>query len=198
MRTCSIEGCDKPARARGWCTKHYQRWKKHGDPTVVYQDMVRSKEDFLRYVEQDKNGCWIWQRGRCNGYGNLLFRGMTMYSHRVAWELFKGPIPKGNHILHNVADGCVSKACVNPKCLRLGDDTDNANDADRAGEAHSMAKVPNNMVEAAIRRVRNGVTQVEVARWLTEVHGLPVHVSSVGYWVRGRNRADCLERVLNA
>ena len=32
--TCSL--CDKPARARGWCRLHYERWRKHGDPNVRY------------------------------------------------------------------------------------------------------------------------------------------------------------------
>lgn len=31
-RVCSIEGCGKPAHARGWCNAHYIRWKTHGDP----------------------------------------------------------------------------------------------------------------------------------------------------------------------
>lgn len=31
-RTCSIEGCDKPHFGRGWCSTHYQRWKRLGDP----------------------------------------------------------------------------------------------------------------------------------------------------------------------
>lgn len=31
-RTCSIEGCEKPAKTRGWCDMHYSRWKRHGDP----------------------------------------------------------------------------------------------------------------------------------------------------------------------
>ena len=30
--TCSIEGCDDPVLARGWCTKHYRAWDAHGDP----------------------------------------------------------------------------------------------------------------------------------------------------------------------
>lgn len=30
--TCSIEGCDRPARGRGWCDPHYKRWLRHGDP----------------------------------------------------------------------------------------------------------------------------------------------------------------------
>lgn len=30
--TCKIPGCDKPRKATGWCSMHYQRWKRHGDP----------------------------------------------------------------------------------------------------------------------------------------------------------------------
>lgn len=29
---CSIDGCETPAIARGWCGKHYSRWNRHGDP----------------------------------------------------------------------------------------------------------------------------------------------------------------------
>ncbi len=32
---CSIEGCDKPARAKGWCNMHYCRWRRHGDTHTV-------------------------------------------------------------------------------------------------------------------------------------------------------------------
>src|SRR5690606_9617480 len=31
-RLCSIEGCNRPHRTRGWCDAHYTRWRKHGDP----------------------------------------------------------------------------------------------------------------------------------------------------------------------
>lgn len=31
---CSIDECEKTARARGWCTTHYKRWQMHGDPLV--------------------------------------------------------------------------------------------------------------------------------------------------------------------
>jgi len=30
--TCSIEGCERLVKTRGWCGAHYKRWKRHGDP----------------------------------------------------------------------------------------------------------------------------------------------------------------------
>lgn len=30
--TCTIEGCENKELARGWCSKHYWRWQRHGDP----------------------------------------------------------------------------------------------------------------------------------------------------------------------
>jgi hypothetical protein len=31
-KLCKVEGCSKPARARRWCSGHYQRWWRTGDP----------------------------------------------------------------------------------------------------------------------------------------------------------------------
>ena len=32
---CSIEGCEKPVNARGWCKAHYYRASRYGDPLAV-------------------------------------------------------------------------------------------------------------------------------------------------------------------
>lgn len=29
--TCSVDGCESAALSRGWCGKHYARWRAHGD-----------------------------------------------------------------------------------------------------------------------------------------------------------------------
>lgn len=29
--TCSVDGCERPSRCRGWCGTHYGRWRVHGD-----------------------------------------------------------------------------------------------------------------------------------------------------------------------
>ena len=30
--TCTVDDCDRKPRARGWCSLHYQRWSRTGDP----------------------------------------------------------------------------------------------------------------------------------------------------------------------
>lgn len=30
--TCSVEGCDRPCYGRGWCRRHWMRWRRYGDP----------------------------------------------------------------------------------------------------------------------------------------------------------------------
>lgn len=35
VHTCSIRGCGLRAKSRGWCVKHYTRWKKYGDPLKI-------------------------------------------------------------------------------------------------------------------------------------------------------------------
>jgi hypothetical protein len=32
MAECSVDECDRPVKARGWCMTHYVRWRKNGDP----------------------------------------------------------------------------------------------------------------------------------------------------------------------
>lgn len=34
-KTCSFHGCKKPHAARGFCSTHWCRWRKHGDPSIV-------------------------------------------------------------------------------------------------------------------------------------------------------------------
>lgn len=34
MRTCSVEGCDKVHKAKGYCRNHYKAFKKHENPLL--------------------------------------------------------------------------------------------------------------------------------------------------------------------
>jgi 5-methylcytosine-specific restriction endonuclease McrA len=42
MGQCSIAGCERPVRARGWCAAHYTRWLAHGDPNICLRPRALS------------------------------------------------------------------------------------------------------------------------------------------------------------
>lgn len=35
VASCTIADCNKPHRARGYCSTHYTRWRSNGDPNIV-------------------------------------------------------------------------------------------------------------------------------------------------------------------
>lgn len=130
---CSIADCPTTAYARGWCQKHYTRWKRTGDPEKVihaYREpphLVRPKRD--RWEERvDKSGdCWIWIGARTShGYGQLRTGnpGRVEMAHRLAWEFYRGPISAGMDICHR----CDNPPCVNPDHLFPGNAEANARD----------------------------------------------------------------------
>lgn len=47
---CSIDGCKNASRKRGWCSMHYRRWFRHGNPDTVKLKgwFSRSPEDKAR------------------------------------------------------------------------------------------------------------------------------------------------------
>ena len=70
--------------------------------------------------------CWLWlARQHSRGYGLIRgTNGEARLAHRVAWELERGPIPKGVFVLHK----CDNPPCVRPSHLFLGTQADNMHD----------------------------------------------------------------------
>ena len=103
------------------------------------------REKLLWHSATDqKTGCRLWV-GSCfpNGYGHLQTREKAHLTHRLAYELFVGPIPEGLHICHR----CDTPACINPAHLFPGTNRDNALDMVAKGRApattHPGARNPN-------------------------------------------------------
>lgn len=69
--TCTVDGCERAAeiKARGWCRKHYARWRRYGSPTTIRR--IRGQQGC------DVEGCA--RPYRCSGlcgfhYSRLLNR----------------------------------------------------------------------------------------------------------------------------
>lgn len=43
MKVCKVDGCNNEYFALGYCRKHYQKFKKYGDPLFVHPSMNRPK-----------------------------------------------------------------------------------------------------------------------------------------------------------
>ena len=75
-----------------------------------------SVERFMAKVHPEPmSGCWLWTGAtKPTGYGNAsFFAGETMQAHRMAYEIFVGPIPRGLVLDHK----CRTRCCVNPDHL---------------------------------------------------------------------------------
>lgn len=121
--TCAIDGCTRPHDARGWCSMHYRRWRRNGDPLVTQRVEGDDERRFWSHVSKDGpvpdhaphlGRCWQWTRATgAEGYGAFRVGGKTARAHRYAWLLSSGDAPPP--ILDHA---CNNRACVRPSHLR--------------------------------------------------------------------------------
>ena len=110
-RICSIEGCGKPHNAKGFCFKHYHRFRKNGDPLVVRYEKaagqvcsiegcrkpVRAKSLCNMHYRRSRSGSSNMTAGRIRGedgeghVNNMGYRvfqvdGRQKLAHRLVME----------------------------------------------------------------------------------------------------------------
>lgn len=86
-----------------------------------------------------ESGCWIWLRSvGTRGYGNLrrARKFGTLRAHKISYEIFKGDIPAGMHVLHS----CDERLCVNPAHLSVGTNYENILDSMKKGRRKGVVR----------------------------------------------------------
>lgn len=92
-----------------------------------------------------------------------------MYSHRLAYEAWVGPIPDGMHVLHR----CDNPPCINPAHLFLGTDAENVRDRDGKGRtARGAATRTNTVINIDIARTMREEAATMTVGAIAEKHGV--------------------------
>lgn len=128
--------------------------------------------------------CWLWTGAINNkGYGQIRVSLHDLQlAHRVAYELYVGPIPAERLILHR----CDVRACVNPFHLWPGTAHENTQDMLRkgrgvapVGEENGSAK----LTAAQVLEIRAGGGSIrETARLYGVTHGAIEGIRSGKTW----------------
>lgn len=91
------------------------------------------------YVLPGDDGCWLWTGGiNENGYGQITFEGFHGYTHRLAYKLTKGKIPRGKNVCHE----CDVRQCCRPKHLIADTQLGNVQAAIKRGRARWPERIP--------------------------------------------------------
>lgn len=128
MSICVCAGCENIAIARGWCTKHYTRFRRHGDPETMTRVRGSGAVEERFWIHVDRRGpneCWPWTASLRRGHGKFWDGTRMVPARRYAYELLVGPIPESmdlDHTCHNgtschKGDSCPHRRCVNPAHL---------------------------------------------------------------------------------
>lgn len=127
--------------------RHYikkpNHWPRKKPITVPIKERLEKQ-----LIAEPNTGCLLWYGGSDKlGYGRIGLDNKVYLTHRIAYELYVGSIPKGMGVLHK----CDTPACCNPHHLFIGTEKDNYEDSRKKdrysrGERHGSAKLTNEQI----------------------------------------------------
>lgn len=173
FKSCSVTGCKENAHhslkgARGFCHKHYRRWRRHGDPLGGGTERG-APDKYLTDVVLgwSSDECLLWPFSRTSaGYGQIRRDGRPALVHRIACSEVHGrPASTDLDAAHSCGNGHLG--CVSPRHLRWATTAENMADRIAHGTANRGERQGSSKLTAAevvqIRRLAGSVSGTKLA-----------------------------------
>lgn len=163
---------------------------------ILEEDKVKIKDEvlfdsFWRKVDikDNINECWPWIAStNQKGYGHIRVGISMVQSHRLAYELIKGPIPEELQVQHL----CNNPVCCNPNHLEVGNDSKNSrykfqcNRQNHNGENNPCSKLTDDQVREIHklyneqRKLHPGFKHWQIIQPIAQMFGIDAyHVGSI-------------------
>lgn len=146
---------------------------------------MNTAEEF--WARTHRNGdCTEWSGALDgSGYGCAQWDGRVQGAHRIAYQISRGPIPRGLCVCHR----CDNPRCVRPGHLFLGTHQENMADRNRKGRARGGDRRVNAKLDASVvRRIRALCAGGMLQKHCAEMFG--VHKATVNDLVLRKTWAD--------
>lgn len=106
QKVCTVEGCEKELRARGYCSTHWARWRKYGTPELPekrnmptgehHKNWTGSNATYAAVHQRIKNTCGSASKYKCVDCGNIARQwsyDRNDPNERLDFIYSKNPIP---------------------------------------------------------------------------------------------------------
>jgi len=131
-KKCKI--CEEPSKGLGYCSKHYQNFKRLGTPhaTRKYRNSIEDLIEIVENLSENENGCKIWINSKNNyGYGTFYICDKNYLISRLIYSHYFPANYDGLVIRHK----CDIRNCCNIAHLETGTTKQNSEDMVKRGRS---------------------------------------------------------------